>query len=103
MKFSSLALLRCKLTFKIFELGLIAVQNDFQIFELGLIAVQNDFQISEFGLIAVQIGLVSLPCTSVLFYKNFDLAKAHMLKLCLVVVVVFSGLFGISRAVFCTH
>ena len=29
-KFLSLALLRCKLTFKIFELGLIAVQTEFQ-------------------------------------------------------------------------
>ena len=72
LKRPSLALLRCKLTFEIFELGLISVQNDFwnfrawpycgakwllkfsslallrcklifEIIELGLIAAQNDF------------------------------------------------------------
>ena len=40
LKRPSLALLRCKLTFEIFELGLIAVQNDISNFLLGLIAVQ---------------------------------------------------------------
>ena len=59
LKFSSFALMWCKMTFKFFELGLIAVQitfssfsslallrckSLFQIFELGLFAVQNDFQ-----------------------------------------------------------
>ena len=54
IKRPSLVLLRCKMTFKFFELGLIAVQTDFEIFELDLIAVQNDFPIFELGLIAVQ-------------------------------------------------
>ena len=40
LKCPSLALLRCKSEFKIFELGLIAVQIDIIIFEFGLIAVQ---------------------------------------------------------------
>ena len=52
-----MALLRCKLTFKIFGLRLIAVQTDLQIFELDLIAVQ--------------IGLALLPCTSVNYLVNF--------------------------------
>ena len=49
-KFSSLALLRCKMTFEILELALIAVQNEFQNYRalpycganrLGLIAVHQ--------------------------------------------------------------
>ena len=32
LKRATLALLRCKMTFEIFDLGLIAVQNDIQIF-----------------------------------------------------------------------
>ena len=43
-EFSSLALLRCKMTFKI----------------------------SELGLIAVLIGLALLPCTSVYYFDNKD-------------------------------
>ena len=39
-KFSSLALLRCKLTFQIFDLDFIAVQIEIQNFKLGLFAVQ---------------------------------------------------------------
>ena len=54
LKRPSLTSLRCKMTFEIFERGLIAVQSDFQIFERGLIAVQNDFQIFQRGLIAVK-------------------------------------------------
>ena len=55
LKRPSLALLRFKITFEIFELGLIAVQNEFQVFELDPIAVQ--------------IRLALLPCTSVLKMK----------------------------------
>ena len=55
LKRPSLALLRFKITFEIFELGLIAVQNEFQVFELGPIAVQIRFAL--------------LPCTSVLKMK----------------------------------
>ena len=43
LKPPSLASLRFKITFEIFELGLIAVQNEFQIFELDLISVQISF------------------------------------------------------------
>ena len=98
LKRPSLALLRCKMIFEIFELGLIAAQNEFKIFELGLIAAQNDsqilrawphcgekslekfsslalfrckmtFEFFELALIAVQIGLALLPFTSVVgFY-----------------------------------
>ena len=71
-KFSSLALLRCKSKFSIFELGLIAVQTDFKIFELGLIAVQTDFKIFELGLIAVQIGFAVLPCNNLFKSSSED-------------------------------
>ena len=42
--FLSLTILRCILTVKNFEHGLIAVQLSFENFDLGRIAVQTDFQ-----------------------------------------------------------
>ena len=58
-KFSSLALLRCKMTFKFSSLALLRCKSLFQIFELGLIAVQ--------------IGLALLPCTTVFKIRQLRL------------------------------
>ena len=86
LKFSSLALLRCKTNIQICLLGLIAVQNDFQIFRawpycdanyffkflsLALLRCKMTFQIFELGLIALSKGLALLPCTSVLLFMNY--------------------------------
>ena len=56
LKFSSLALLRCKMTFKFSSLALLRCNRTFKFFELGFILVQK--------------GLALLPCTSVPFRKK---------------------------------
>ena len=59
LRHPTLALLRCKANFQIFELGLIAVQIElFQFMSLALLRYKAKFQIFELSLIAVQIELL---------------------------------------------